>query len=222
MSFCSEMESEASSQREAMMEHSFVKGIGDGTLDIERFKRFITQDYLYLIDYARCLALGVAKAPDEDTMGWFAKTVDYILNVEMDLHRSYCAEFGIGIEELNATVPAPTTLSYTSYLLRVAHNGSFGELMASLIPCVWGYWQVGERLLERGLPQNEPRYAEWIRMYSGAENRDVAEDAVNICDRVAARAGADELVSMADAYRTSFRYEYLFWQMAWDLEDWHV
>ena len=28
-------------------------------------------------------------------MGWFARLLDETLNVEMDLHRGYCAEFDI-------------------------------------------------------------------------------------------------------------------------------
>lgn len=222
MSFCDEIELQSQPQREAMMNHPFVRGIGDGNLPIDRFRHFIIQDYIYLIDYARCLALGSAKAPDLDSMGWFANAVNYILNTEMELHRSYCASFDISREELDSATPAPTTYSYTSYLLRVAHQGSFGELVASLVPCVWGYWQVGESLAERGEPDNEPRYAEWIRMYAGVENQEVAEEAREICNLVASTAGSAEVEAMKEAYITSTRYEYAFWEMAWRLEEWHV
>ena len=168
--------------------HPFVNGIGAGTLPLDRFRHFITQDYVYLIDFARCLALAAAKAPDLPTMAWFARSVDYILNTEMELHRSYCAQFGITAAELDATRPAPTCYSYTSYLLRVAHQGSFGELVAALLPCIWGYWQVGERLADAGAPDH-PGYAEWIAMYAGPEQQAVAEECRAICDRVAATAG---------------------------------
>ena len=110
MSFCEEIERESQAQREAMAFHPFVQGIGDGTLPLARFKHFITQDYVYLVDFARCLALAAAKAPDLETMSWFARSVDYILNTEMELHRSYCAQFGITEAELDATVHAPTCL----------------------------------------------------------------------------------------------------------------
>ena len=189
MSFCEEIERESELQREAMANHPFVRGIGDGTLPLDRFRHFITQDYVYVVDFARCLALGVAKAPDLETMGWFARAVDYILNTEMGLHRSYCATFGITEAELDATRHAPTTYSYTSYILRVAHQGTFGELVAALIPCIWGYSQVGERLADRGMPENAPAYVEWIKMYAAPEFRAVAEEARAICDRVAATAG---------------------------------
>jgi len=57
---------------EAQHSHPFVRGIGDGSLDIEKFKFWVCQDYLFLIDYARLLALAVARAPDLDSMRRFA------------------------------------------------------------------------------------------------------------------------------------------------------
>ena len=222
MTFCDEIEVETSLQREAMMRHPFVMGIGDGSLSEDRFRHFMTQDYLYLIDYARCLAMGAVKAPDLETMGWFASAVDHILNTEMELHRAYCARLGITSEELETTEHAPTTYSYTSYLLRVAQIGSFGELIASLVPCMWGYWKVGEMLAARGEPESAPHYVEWIRMYAGEESKTVALESRAICDRVAETAGSQERLAMREAYLTCMRYERDFWQMAWDIEDWAV
>lgn len=42
--------------------HPFVRGIGEGTLDKEKFRFYIIQDYLYLIDYAKVFSIGAAKA----------------------------------------------------------------------------------------------------------------------------------------------------------------
>ena len=222
MTFCDEIEVESAPQREAMMKHPFVLGIGDGSLSDDRFRHFMTQDYLYLIDYARILAMGTVKAPDLDTMSWFAGAVDHTLNTEMELHRTYCAGLGISAAELEATRHAPTTYSYTSYLLRVAQIGSFGELIAAIVPCIWGYWQVGEMLADMGEPQDAPQYAEWIRMYAGDESRTVALQAREICDQTAENAGKTEIQAMREAYITCTRYERDFWQMAWDLEGWVV
>jgi len=37
-------------------------GIGEGTLGLERFKFWLRQDYVFLIDYARLLALAAARS----------------------------------------------------------------------------------------------------------------------------------------------------------------
>ena len=113
--------------------------MGDGTLPVENFKHYVTQDYAYLVEYSRALALAAARAPRLEDMSWFTGLLAETLNVEMSLHRSYCQEFGISANELEATVPAPATMAYTGFLLKTTYKSSFGELVASLLPCQWGY-----------------------------------------------------------------------------------
>src|SRR5581483_6148648 len=97
--------------------HPFLRGIGDGSLPVDRFQFYIAQDYVFLVEYSRFLALAVAKAEDTETMGRLAGLLHSTLNVEMALHRSYCARFGITPEALAATEPAPVTHAYTRHLL---------------------------------------------------------------------------------------------------------
>jgi thiaminase/transcriptional activator TenA len=153
-------------------------------------------------------------------MSWFAGLLDETLNVEMALHRSYCQEFGISAEELEATVAAPTTVAYTSFLLKTAYEGSFGELVASLLPCQWGYWEIGDHLMHRGLPQQAPLYTKWIEMYSTEEFSALAHHIRKMADRIGDGAGTDELAAMGQAYETSVRLEHGFWDMAYNLEGW--
>jgi len=202
--------------------HPFISGVGDGSLPVEKFKHYVRQDYVYLIDYSRVLALASAKAPDLEAMGWFAGLLDETLNVEMDLHRTYCAEFGVTREDLESTKPAPTTVAYTSYLLKVAHQQSFGELVASLLPCQWGYWEIGDHLARRGEPKQAPLYCQWIQMYASEEFASLAQEIRALTSRVAQDAGPRQLEAMAEAYLTSLRFEYMFWEMSYSQEEWAV
>ncbi|MCI0829785.1 MAG: thiaminase II [Chloroflexi bacterium] len=220
MGFIADIERQSQSIRQAILAHPFVTGVGDGTLPVEKFKHYVTQDYAYLIDYSRALALASARAPRLDDMSWFAGLLDETLNVEMALHRSYCQEFGINAQELEATVAAPSTVAYTSFLLKTAHQGSFGELVASLLPCQWGYWEIGDHLLRQGLPQNAPLYAKWIEMYTSEEFAALAHHIREMAGRIGDEAGASELAAMSQAYLTSVRLERQFWDMAYNLEGW--
>ncbi len=222
MGFIESVEEHCLPIRRAILEHPFVQGIGQGDLDEERFKFYIAQDYAYLIDYSRVLALGAARALELDVMSWFAGLLDETLNTEMELHRGYCAQFGISREELENTRPAPTTVAYTSYLLRVASQGSFGELAASLLPCQWGYWEIGEHLARQGAPAHAPLYTEWVGMYSSEEFRDLALYLRTLTGRLGDEASPAEQAAMELAYATSLRLEHQFWDMAWNLEAWPV
>jgi len=204
---------------EAQHEHPFVRGIGDGTLDVEKFGHWLRQDYLYLIDYARLFAAGVLKAPDLPTMNTMAEMVHAILHMEMDLHRSYVAEFGITTEDLERETKAPTCQGYTNFLLRTATTGDFAELLAALLPCIWGYAEVGARLEQRGMPDDE-RYARWIGMYASEEFAQLGEWCRDLVDRVASGMPDDARRRMEEAFVTSSRYELAFWEMAWSGERW--
>jgi len=84
----------------AQHEHPFVRGIGDGTLDLEKFKHWVRQDYLFLIEYCRLFGLAAARAPDLETLTRFAALLAATARTEMDLHRAYAREFGISDAEL--------------------------------------------------------------------------------------------------------------------------
>ena len=222
MGFIADIERRSQSIRQAILVHPFVTGVGDGTLPVKKFRYYVAQDYSYLIDYSRILALASARAPRLDDMSWFAGLLDETLNVEMELHRSFCQEFGINAEELEATVASPTTVAYTSFLLKTAHQGSFGELVASLLPCQWGYWEIGNHLLKQGLPQAAPLYAKWIEMYTSEEFAALADHMREMAGRIGDEAGPAEQAAMGQAYLTSVRLEHQFWDMAYGLEAWGV
>lgn len=205
----------------AQHEHPFVLGIGDGSLNVEKFKYWVKQDYLFLIDYARMLALGAARAPAVPTMRRFAELTNVILNTEMDLHRSYCLEFGITSDELEQETKMLTTQGYTDFLVRVAATGSFAELVAALLPCMWGFCEIGQRLAERPRPA-DPRYARWIDMYSSQEFADLAQWCRDLLDSLASGLPEAELHRLEEVFITSSRYEYLFWEMAYKHEEWPV
>lgn len=219
MTFIDELREEADAYWSAILDHPMVRRLGDGTLGEEPFRYWVRQDYVYLIEYGRLFALGAAKAPDVERMGRFAALLDATVNTEMDLHRSYAAEFGIDEEELAATEPSPTTRAYTDFLVRTASHGTFGDLVAALLPCMWGFNETGNRLAARGMPEHE-QYAAWIEMYAGEEFTELTSWCKALTNEVAADASDAERDRYRELFATSAQYEYLFWDAAWDREGW--
>ncbi len=216
MRFSEELREAAAQIWEAQHEHPFVRGIGDGTLDPERFRFYIRQDYLFLIEYGRLLALACARAPRLALMQRFADLAQATLRTEMELHRAYAAEWGIAREQLEAEPIAPATRAYADFLLRTAALGDFGELVGALLPCMWGYSELGRRLAERGRPANE-LYARWIDMYAGEDFTKLASWCREVCDETAAGAGGEGHSRMREAFVESSRHELAFWDAAWQL-----
>ncbi|KZN23137.1 thiaminase II [Haladaptatus sp. R4] len=221
MSFSSDLETVAEPIWDAIVAHPIVEELGAGTLDEEPFRYWVRQDYIYLIDYARVFAHGATKAPDLEWMGTFAKLLDSTINTEMDLHREYAAEFDITESDLETTDPSPTTRAYTDFLVRIATTGTFGDLVAALLPCMWGFNETGKRLAKKGLPDDD-RYASWIEIYAGDEFTELTTWCKELMDDVARNKNEVECERFRNLFRTSARYEYRFWDAAWRQEEWSV
>ena len=199
--------------------HPFVVGLGNGSLPLAKFQFYMCQDYVFLIEYSRVLALATAKAPDLDTMGRFAQLLDATLNQEMALHRAFAAECGISAKTLAATQAAPTTQAYTNHLVRVAALENLAAIVSAVLPCQWGYSEIGQALARQGKPSAPAFYGKWIDMYAAPEFAELSTWLRAVLDRLAATADEKQLTHI---FHTSARYEYLFWEMAYHMQDWPV
>jgi len=221
MAFTDELREAASEIWKAQLEHPFVRGLGKGTLAEERFRRWVLQDYRYLIEFARIFAWAAAKADRLESMRWYASVLDLTLNTEMELHRAYAARFGLTPEDLEAEPIWPTTRAYTDFLVRTAADGERAELLAALLPCAWGYHHIGVTLAE-GEPPDDPRYAEWIEQYASQEFAEATAWLRGEMDRLAAGARREKRERLKEIFVLSSRYEWLFWEMCWQGEAWPV
>ena len=132
---------------EGYYRHPFVQGIQDGTLDRNKFRYYILQDYLYLVDYARVFALGAAKSPDLETMQMFAGKCKSILDNEMSIHDGYMGLFEITQEELDSTPMALDNASYTAYMLRVGYEEDAAAICAAILACSVSYEVLAKRMI---------------------------------------------------------------------------
>ena len=221
MAFTDDLQPMAQELWSAILEHPMVRRLGEGTLDEAPFRYWVRQDYVYLIEYSRVFALGAAKAPDLDTMGTFAELLESTINTEMDLHRQFADGFDISEAELESTEPSPTTQGYTDFLVRTASHGTFGDTVAALLPCMWGFNETGSQLAATGRPDHEG-YSQWIDMYAGKEFTQLTDWCKELMDEVAARSAASARERYRERFLTSGRYEYRFWDAAWRQEAWEV
>jgi thiaminase/transcriptional activator TenA len=214
VSLAAELRAAGADVGEAQHAHPFVRGIGDGSLDEARFRFYIRQDYRFLIDYGRLLALGVARAPRVAEMRRFAGLTQSVLETEMALHVGFAEHWGIGADELEAEAAAPATAAYADFLLRTAALGDYAELVAALLPCMWGYAEIGARLAAAGMPDHAG-YTAWIATYADPEFQALAAWAQELTDSAGADAGPGASDRMHAAFRVSSEHELAFWESAW-------
>lgn len=202
------------------LEHPFVQSLGDGSLPRVNFEFYIRQDALFLDVLTKTFAYAVTRSEDHREMQQLGQYVLDTLQVEAGLHRRYGERFGLSPEEMAATRMAPTTYAYTRHLLSVAATGSLSEILTVGLPCAWVYADIGRYLVRDGHPAADHPYADWLAMYASPDF-----DAVEVwlrehLDSRAAVLRPAEEERLFELFRVSTNYEWLFWQMAWQREEW--
>lgn len=215
MSTVKRLLSAASDIWESYNRHPFVKGIEDGTLDREKFRFYIIQDYLYLEDYAKTFAVGVAKAKSLRRANLFAKYIS-VMNGELDVHKGYMALLGVTQEEIDSARRSLDNLSYTSYMLRVAYEEGEAEILAAILSCAYSYEIIAENIVKNNPASvNDEFYGDWIKGYASeeyaAENTILLEE----MDRVSENYTEKQIQHLIDIFIACSRYELAFWEMSW-------
>ena len=198
--------------------HPFVKGIADGSLDKEKFKHYMIQDYIYLIDYAKVFSLGAAKAKDVEAMRLFSAYLSNILDVEMDIHRGYMKRLGISLDDAENTAPALETSFYTSYMLRAAYEDGAAEIAAAILSCALSYEVIAKNIVKSNpKAQDHPFYGEWIKGYANDEYAEANRALENLTERLAYGCSKEQEKHLIEIFTICSRCEELFWDMAWEM-----
>ncbi|WP_222919205.1 thiaminase II [Natrinema sp. SYSU A 869] len=204
----------------AQKSHPFVTELADGTLDEDAFLTWVRQDYRYLLDYARVFAIAGSKAGDEETMTRLFGIAHTTLDVEMDLHRAFAADYGLSRQDLESVDKVPTCVAYTNFLLRTAYEGTLPEIAAAIYPCGQGYLDIADHMAELA-PTADHRYTPFIEKYTSDEFREVVDWMQTFVDRCGER-HPEQYAAMEEAFLTSARLEYRFWEMAYRQEEWGI
>ena len=199
-------------------DHPFVKGLRDGTLEREKFRHYIVQDYFYLIDYARVFALGAAKSPDVDSMHAFASMCMAIMDGEMNIHNGYFGKLALTEEELANTPVAVDNAAYTSYMLRVAYEEDAAAICASILACGYSYEVIAKKMIAE-YPDclKDNYYADWILEYASEEYSEVNRILIDLTDKLTQGYMEEQYKHLERIFVDCSRFEKLFWDMGYEM-----
>jgi thiaminase/transcriptional activator TenA len=197
--------------------HPFLKALALGTLPLDGFRRYLIQDYLYLIQYARGYALGAYKGESLEEIRAASKIMAAILDVEMPLHIAYCAEWGLTEEDMAAAPEDLRMLAYTRFFLERGLAGDKLDLDVALAPCIVGYAEIAQWMLAdpSTVLAGNP-YAPWIESYAGPEYREAVATAIDALEALGQRRGAEpRYPALLKSFRTATVLEAAFWGIGW-------
>lgn len=199
------------------VKHDFVDQLAAGTLSAKSFKRFLTQDYLFLIHFARAYALLAAKSTKIADINDALSGLQAIAG-ELPLHVGYCADWGIDEKSMQEEIEASQTIAYTRYVLDIGHIGDRLDLMAALMPCVVGYAEIGLRIARDPKTNFKTNpYGAWIKNYESGEYLKGVQAGIDMMNRLGADYnGKARFSQLSTIFNMATRLETDFWQMGLD------
>ena len=152
----------------------FNKELATGLLKKQAFEKYMQQDSLYLVDFAKTLAITATKSLNTEHFSQLLHLADGALIAERELHNYYFKEFGI--KPVN--IKNNACIAYTNFLLASAYAHSYEESLIALLPCFYIYREVGNYIKKQSSSTNP--YSLWIDTYSGAEFSNAVDTMLNI------------------------------------------
>ncbi|MCF4112907.1 MULTISPECIES: TenA family protein [Dethiosulfovibrio] len=160
----------------ACLDHPFIRGLKTGSLKLETFQGYLSQDSFYLKAYAKAFAFGISKSQDDETMEVFVSLLNGVFE-ELKLHGAYSKKWGFPLN----CYPSKATSNYVDFLLRVAATEGIGDIAAATLPCDALYLFLGTEL-KRG-DHSRSRYMEWIDTYSSESFRILTNTLAELVNR---------------------------------------
>ncbi|MDE2875927.1 MAG: TenA family protein [Gemmatimonadota bacterium] len=188
---------------QACLDSSFVRGLADGSLAADSFRRYVAQDAFFLSAFFSAYALAAARTSDRIEVARRLHALMQGVLEELELHRAYAERLDIDLE---AVTPNAAAKGYTDFLARTAWNAKAGEILAAMTPCMRLYAWLGRRLTTGDHAGNP--YRDWIETYASPDFEGLAAELERLLDDLA----ADMPERAAEAYAEAMRHELAFFE----------
>jgi|TARA_B100001057_G_scaffold228510_1_gene228765 thiaminase/transcriptional activator TenA len=189
--------------------HKFLSDLVNNKLPYKNFKNYLIQDYVFLQQFLKILALSVYKSKSFEETN---RSVNFIKGIdhEIKLHINYCRKWKIPVKSLNQIKVEKANSSYTDYVLGVGKNGNNLDIFTCLSPCIIGYGEIGFRL-SKIKNWKKSKYSSWIKMYSSKEYQKVANDNIRYLDILSQNYKNIKFNKLKERFKRSTILERNFW-----------
>ena len=196
--------------------HPFATAMARGTLNENLFKNYLIQDYLYLTHFARTHALAAYKSQNISAIAASANIILHIQR-EMDLHLSYCADFGISRQRLEDPLLTKESLActaYSRYVLDIGASQDWLALQMALAPCLLGYGETASRLYKDPASVRADKgnkYWKWVENYVADDYRQAVATGRKLIEENIVRQSPERIEELVAIFVRATEMEVRFW-----------
>ncbi len=214
MSLTQQLRDENATLWEQMVTHPFVLEMGAGTLPLEKFQRYLLQDYVFLRDFSTLLALAIAKAPGFDSARRFSSFLTDILQGEEGLFRQAFRDWGLPEGVYTPPTPGPAASAFGELIREVAYSGSFQEVLTVLVVTEWTYLDWATRLVDAGRLPQMPVARAWTEIHSNPEFTEFVTWLLALLDEQ--QLSTQQRDRVRDLFHQTLEHELAFWKAPYE------
>ena len=197
----------------AILEHPFLTLTARNKIPDHTFRTWMQQDYLFVREAIPFMAVMLAKSPISLRSNFIEIMVG--LDKELELFRKNARDHGISLDNI---YPAPTCHAYIQFLMNTAYRQTFEEGFTVLYTAEKIYLDSWMQV-KNNLTGKSP-WQEFIDNWTSDGFKQYVDWLAGTLNQLVQHKPEGELEVMRDLFRTTVRYEYLFWEMAQTEEEW--
>lgn len=192
----------------------FVLEMAEGTLNPERFRYYMLQDYLYLLDYIEILKSILNCSEKTSQREFLKKIISETENETYRVHVPNMRKIGVCDEEIRNAVKAQVIVDYVGYMRSQLEELGLIAGLTALLQCSWVYAYIGQKVTEKysGQIAASP-YRSWFDAYACPEYIDANQMWIDVLDRETEGISQDEGQRLTRIFRKCAEYENRFWDV---------
>jgi thiaminase/transcriptional activator TenA len=200
----------------AYLNHPFITGLLDGSLEKEKYERYLIQDTHYLKDYSKVFAHVYLQLDKVKDMQFLHTCIGVVMSEETNMHIKYLADFGLDVYKVESLKEEKATRDYLDFMLQYAPEKNAAKLFCAALPCTLTYEFIGKSLKKkRTIAGGENYYDAWIDAYAGEAFEDFSIESVELMDKMVEDMNDDEKKELIEIFVESCEYEMKFWDMSY-------
>ncbi len=206
---------------ERILKHPFVVELFRGSLPPEKFRFYVIQDYNYLVTLTRCQAIIASKLEEPAIIRRILELALADVSTELENYNKLLNALGLSLNDVIRARPAPTNTAYMNFLLTTCTLGGPYEGLVAILPCYWTYLEIAKSH-EKELANNPVSiYRDWALVYLSPEYEGIVMDLRRIIDD-ASDYLVHDISRLTGIFRQASIYEFMFWDMAYRMEQWDI
>ncbi len=198
-----------------ILNHPFLKMTADNSISDEKFKTWIQQDYIFVGEAIPFISVLLAKAPASMRTNFIQ--ILTALDQELGLFRKNAEAHGVDLSNIQ---PFPTCHAYIQFLMNTAYNKSFEEGFTLLYTAEKVYldsWMAVKKNLKSDSP-----WQEFIDNWTSDAFQQYVDWLGTTLDELVEGKPESDLHKYEEMFLLTAKYEYLFWEMAAEKQEWQL